>query len=219
MDKIYYTYKITTTDSAKYYYGVRQIKKQNASEEDCLNDSYFGSGGNHPQNKFRNWKKKHVESLRKEIIEMFESKDEAYKAERILVGDLWRSDRNCLNSCAGEFNGQTNVENSNARVAVRDCPIHGLAKHQNDRCCACESLSRTTRQECSIHGSATFQGSTCLACAFERTSALDFCSRHGETLHRGSTCLKCSLEHHYSYKHCPIHGITTHAGNTCKNAY
>jgi hypothetical protein len=80
----YYTYKITFVDGC-YYYGYRVTKKR--PEEDV----YWGSPKTH--------KDKWMEVMySKTIIECYDSKQEAFNAENILIGDGHKTDPLCLNA-------------------------------------------------------------------------------------------------------------------------
>lgn len=215
----FYTYKITATDSDKYYYGVSSVKKpfSELTFEDCLNDGYYGSGGNTlKNNKFVNWKKKHKENLRKEIIELFERKAHAYNAEKKLIDDLWKTDKSCMNSAPGGLYlgfGKGWREG----VSIKRCEIHGETKHRGKACYKCFMNELVTEQECSIHGLTKFQGESCSKCAVGKTFSEKVCEIHGLTKFSGKYCRKCTVSKTVSMKECKIHGLTKHQGDVCNS--
>lgn len=215
----FYTYKITATDSDKYYYGVSSVKKpfSELTFEDCLDDGYYGSGGNTlKNNKFKNWKSKHKANLRKEIIETFERKGLAYESEKELIGDLWKTDKLCLNSSAGGvYTGFGKGWRDN--VTIKVCETHGETKHRGNACYKCFMNELVTEQECSIHGLTKFQGESCSKCAVGKTFSEKVCEIHGLTKFSGKYCRKCTVSKTVSMKECKIHGLTKHQGNVCNS--
>jgi hypothetical protein len=213
----FYTYKITATDSDKYYYGVSHVKKANASIEDCLNDGYFGTGGGKSSlnNKFVNWKTKHGETVKKEILEQFSRKMEAYNHEKILIGKAWANDPLCLNSVSGGLEGGLNYINSRASIKEKKCNVHGISLHAGDTCLKCSAKKRFTIQECKIHGKTKFAGKSCIKCYFIASLEEEECSLHGLSLHRKGLCIKCANGSRVSLKSCPIHGETNFIGAQC----
>jgi hypothetical protein len=139
----FYLYKITASDSLKYYYGVSHVNKENASVDDCLHDGYYGSGGGNQDNKFRRWKNKHQIHLEKVVISRFPSKTEAYRSEQEIVGDLYSIDCLCLNSIRGGINGGQNLERSLERIALKECSLHGLTKFKGDSCYKCHLVQQS----------------------------------------------------------------------------
>jgi len=243
--RTYYTYKITAADSDKYYYGVSHVKIANATKQDCLEHNYYGSGGrNNPekqQNKFVNWKRKHSNALTKEIVEIFKDKDEAYKSEKELIGDLWKTDLKCLNSRAGGINiGEINTEGkysiktckihgevthvgdtcatctSNKSVKIKYCEIHGKVKHLNDECRTCKLESIIKIKNCDIHGKTKHLKNNCYKCNENPfVVTIDNCEKHGKAEHLGSKCRKCITDEVVTEKECTIHGLVKHQGNNC----
>lgn len=218
-NRTYYTYKITAKDSDKYYYGVSHVKIANATEDDFLEHNYYGSGGrNNPekqQNKFVNWKRKHSNSLVKEIVEIFKDKEEAYRAEKLLIGELWKEDLNCLNSRGGGINiGEINTE---GKYSIKTCKTHGEVTHVGDTCATCTSNKSVKIKYCEIHGETKHAGNNCYKCRNQKLVKTLECSKHGQTKHRGNTCVKCS-ENAFKPKinNCAIHGKTKHLGDSCK---
>lgn len=211
-DISFYTYKITATDSDKYYFGVRKIKIPNATVDDCLNDAYMGSGGRGGKNnKFVNWKKKHSSNLKKEIIKIFSTKNEAYSHERDLIKDLWRTDPNCLNSRAGGV--VASFEKSAQKHEIKSCPIHGAVSFQGESCTLCTSQKSLNFQNCEIHGNTQHRKNRCMKCAVEESISVKTCDVHGEVKHRGNSCIKCLNSS--IVKSCEIHGETKHLGDSC----
>lgn len=235
----FYTYKITSTDSNKYYYGVRSIKIpfENIIMEDCLKDDYYGSGGL----KFQSWKKKYFLSLKKDIIQIFNKKTLAYQAEKKLIGDSWKADPLCLNSTNGgnagarvngngisiamcEIHKETKHKGnkcykctSDNSVFEKECSIHGLTKHRGNACYKCFMNDLVTVQVCEIHGETKFQGESCSKCAVGKTFTKKICPKHGETTFSGVHCRKCSVEKTVQMKECSIHGLTKHQGDVCNS--
>lgn len=85
-----YVYKVTHIPSGDYYIGKRQ-KSPNSKEK------YFGSG--------RVWKKKlkkyPIEEFQKEVLGVYYSVEELKQAEIKFIGDLWKTDKHCLNQEKG----------------------------------------------------------------------------------------------------------------------
>lgn len=212
----YYTYKVTASDSDKYYYGVRCLRTANATVDDCMKDNYYGSGGrNSEYNKFKNWKNKHKNNLIKEIVGIYKYKAEAYDAEKILVADLWKTDPNCLNSIeggryTGKYTGYSN------RVKDKECEIHGLTKHTGNTCFKCLNEKNLTTKKCEIHGDTIFIGNTCRKCIANNSINIKNCTVHGETKHNGNSCIKCEPNAFTSIINiCEIHGETKFVNNIC----
>ena len=213
----YYTYKISSISSEKYYYGVRRVKIENASIEECLADKYFGSGGYSEQNKFKNWKRKHRLELTKEIIARFQVKEEAFKAEAVLVGDLWKTDLLCLNSCSG---GRGDTPGFAAqRIHQKSCLIHGQTKHQGDKCRRCIAQATVTLRVCLVHGEVKHAKDICYKCMNRESKSLKNCLVHGLAKHSGKSCGKCVSEQRTSAKICEFHGLGTFHGESCVKCY
>lgn len=239
---VYYTYKITATDSQKYYYGRKTYHKKNNnySENDLLNDNYYGSGGV----KFNNWKKKHKDNIEKEIIQVYSHWGESVKGEKDLIGQLYKNDKNCLNSVAGgtgQFGGAHKREykekhcpvhgltlhsrnfcckcSNNKNITMKHCSTHGLTKFNGDNCCKCTYNKSYFQKECSVHGLTTFTKNGCCKCTNSNAvSFLSHCDKHGDTYHyKNGQCMSCSHEKvkNITIKHCPKHGDTQHKGDTC----
>lgn len=214
-DKTHYTYKITATDSDKYYYGVSHVKIKNATVEDCLKHDYFGSGEKwNKNNKFNNWKMKHLNNLRKEVIQTFGRKMKAYEAEKELIGDSWAIDPLCLNSVPGGGYTGLNTGNS-ARVDMKECSIHGLTKHLGKTCAKCVVSKSVTIKECIVHGSSKHIGKTCYRCTHTSAVTLKNCLVHGLTKYAGETCYQCVSDKNVQMKDCEVHGSSKHIGNSC----
>lgn len=210
----YYTYKITATDSDKYYFGVSHVKQGNASIEDCLNDGYFGSGGNHSSNKFNNWKKKHSENLVKTVLKTFRLKMEAFAHEEKLVGDLWREDKKCLNSRRG---GQVTYFYTSPPInlSMMECSKHGMVMHKGETCCTCTSMKSVSVGVCVVHGETKFSGEKCRKCENVKSVELLECSLHGVVKHNGGICCTCTSESNVSFRECEKHGLTAFQGSKC----
>lgn len=206
----YYTYRITASDSEKYYYGVSHVKRSGATVEECLNDGYMGSGGR----KFQNWKLRHSGSLVKEILGVHSRKSKAYLQEAKLVGESYRDDPLCLNSSTG---GLKRISYASTPVAIelKECSIHGETKHRGDFCCSCMVAERTSLKFCPIHGESKHQGNSCYSCSSEATTLIGACEKHGESKFNGQQCMKCVAEDSISTKSCEIHGDTLFRGDSC----
>lgn len=209
----HYVYKITSPESPKYYYGVRSIHVPNATESDCLVDNYMGSGGSSVGNKFANWKRRYGKSMVKEIVRIFDRKSEAYELEKGLVGDRWKVDPLCLNSCPG---GKiTGHHFSTERFQAKDCPVHGNTMHNGSTCMKCQSESSVSTRDCVVHGESKHIGDKCYKCIAESNIQDGFCKYHGEVKVVGKSCSKCTYESYANKAECPKHGLTHHNGKTC----
>jgi hypothetical protein len=208
----FYTYRTTATGSDKYYYGVKRLHIRSATINDCNSDNYFGSGSRGVTNKFRNWSKKHKESLQKEVISIYSNRPEAYKAEKELVGDLWRDDPLCLNSSPGGAMAPPRIFESSARG---NCAIHGDVGFIGDKCRACINVGLSTKEVCELHGVTSHYAGSCRRCLLEKSLKTESCAIHGDTLFQNGKCLKCGGETKVSTRRCSIHGETSHLGGTC----
>ena len=209
----FYTYKITATDSDKYYYGVSHIKQANATEQDCLDDGYYGSGGQNSSNKFNNWKNKHKQNIVKEVIEIFNKKAVAYESEKKLISGSYATDPLCLNSVVGGLSGGIN-SNSNF-TNMKTCQIHGKTKHRGNSCSTCIALKSVYDDDCKIHGKVKFQGSKCMSCSSNDRITEKICKIHGNTQHVKNKCMKCAAAKAVTEKDCITHGFSKHRGNNC----
>lgn len=81
----HYFYKITNKLNGKYYYGVHNT--------DNLDDGYFGSG----KILKKAYQKYGVENFEKEIIEFFDTEEEAFAHEKKIVNEELIRDDNCYN--------------------------------------------------------------------------------------------------------------------------
>ena len=90
---MYHTiYKITNMINGKFYYGVHSTEQ--------INDNYMGSG-----NGIRNAIKKYgIENFKKEIICVFEDREQALTFEKSLVSEQLILDPMCYNSTVGGNN-------------------------------------------------------------------------------------------------------------------
>lgn len=208
----YYCYRITAEDSEKYYIGVSHVPSADASEETCLRDGYWGSGGK----KFRNWRNRHRDSLKKEILGRYVSKEDAYRAERDFVGDLYLSDPNCLNSVRGGVTVSLDVK---SYFAPSHCEIHGETLHMNGSCLRCRTLGTETIENCPIHGDSIHQGGVCRKCASSKMHQQNICEIHGETTFRGAYCLRCVNGGGMEELECSKHGFTIHHKGKCRRCH
>lgn len=98
-EKTHYIYKITLLCGNlknKYYLG-----KHTTSN---INDGYTGSG-KIVQDYFKKYGKKKNITYKKEIIEFNTTIEKNAEREKEIIGDLWETDNNCLNLCAGGETG------------------------------------------------------------------------------------------------------------------
>lgn len=214
----FYTYKITATDSDKYYYGVSHIREPISDNLNtkCLNDGYYGSGGKqNANNKFANWKIKHKDKIEKEIIKLFKKKSEAYLSEKTLVGDAWNTDKNCLNSIQGGRYTGTHTGTS-PRLSDKECPLHGITTHAGNTCCKCTSEKSISTKECKKHGTTKFIGEKCRKCLNTSKISIKNCIKHGDVKHINNNCYKCADSSFKSeLKNCEIHGVTAYVFDKC----
>lgn len=208
-DRTYYTYKITASDSGKYYFGVSHVKQAEATAEACLTHQYLGSGGA----KFQNWKNKHEEKLQKEILRVFPSRGKALAHERKLVNRATLGDPKCLNS---EYGGERYLSHRGKYQEGR-CEIHGLVILRAGHCVNCVAKRRVDKSLCSTHGETLHWVSSkkCLRCAGEKAISTMNCSKHGETKFRGAQCFKCSIPE-TKEGNCEQHGKSPHRGGLCQ---
>lgn len=208
----FYAYRLTATDSEKYYYGVSHLKHAEASLEECLNDGYWGSGGK----KFSNWKAKHADNMEKEVLQIFSRKSEAFALERKLVGTAYRDDPLCLNSAAGGKDGRTNSFGTALALKESDCIEHGMSLHRGTSCVKCLIKASQSIKVCERHGETIHTGSSCYKCASAKSYSLGLCPIHGETIFSGSSCKKCSAAKQFVPGECSIHGETPFKGGRCQ---
>jgi hypothetical protein len=83
----HYVYRIDIINTTLYYFGKR------TSKVDILRDNYTGSG--------TQLLKYPTHHRLKTIISEHTSSEEAYIAEKLIIGDLWKTDPNCLNQKPG----------------------------------------------------------------------------------------------------------------------
>lgn len=212
----FYVYRITADDSNKFYYGVRHLKIKNASLVDCFADSYMGSGGNSKNNKFRNWKAKHKNNLRKTVIAIFDNAANAYDLERVLVGDNYKTNKLCLNSNVGGIILGSNIRERESRYFKGNCKIHGVATHsRGGTCLRCAGKGKFSYKHCKQHKKTLHSSNGCVKCFRENAIKAKTCVNHGETLHQGNSCLKCSSKKAISFDNCKKHGFTAFRSNRC----
>lgn len=95
--KYHYLYKITNNINGKFYYGIHSTND--------LDDNYMGSG------KLINiaYKKYGYDNFKKEIIEFFDNREKASKAEHDIVTKDLVNDSNCYNLTIGGDQGICNA--------------------------------------------------------------------------------------------------------------
>ena len=93
--KYFYTYKVqcTAVGWEDYYYLGKHVTSN-------LNDGYKGSG-----TKLREYYKQYPEDYTFTILAFYKDKTELSIAEQKLIGELWQTDKYCLNSTAGGNGG------------------------------------------------------------------------------------------------------------------
>ena len=242
-NRTYYTYKITATDSDKYYYGVSHVKKANASLEDCLNDGYYGSGSRHDKNKYTNWKRRHRDHIVKNILKTFQRKADAFEAEAALIGSSWKTNHRSLNGAPGGRKSAPKINNRPKDVLIfcekhktktwhvgntcRKCAMESSREsifceihqrktiHYGGLCKACVSSKRFNQANCPIHGIVAHSGEKCIRCSNKSSFDVAFCAYHGESVHQGESCLSCVFDKKMNFKNCQTHGVTAFYGEAC----
>lgn len=235
-DYSFYVYKITATDSEKYYIGVRALKKASATEQDCLNDSYMGSGGP----KFQNWFARHSALAKKEILGVYSTREKGFAAEAKFIGTLYKTDNHCLNDQPGGIISggswgslQNSLKECTAHgvtthkkdkclrclfedsIILKTCTVHGEVKHQGSTCLKCKAAKSLVEKKCPKHGTVPFKGNKCLSCKSEESYREGTCSKHGVGTFRGSSCMACLSREPLGEKDCALHGLTIHRGDSC----
>lgn len=109
----YYIYRITHIPTGRYYLGQRTCKC------DPLIDKYTGSGSvwqkivkAHPSTEFK-----------KNVIILCEDKAELNEFEKVLVGDLYKTDDLCMNLCEGGRQNVGYMHSDDAKQKIRDASI------------------------------------------------------------------------------------------------
>jgi hypothetical protein len=207
----FYVYKISSTRDDSYYIGRRTLFLANATESDCLEDEYMGSGGQ----KFQNWTKKvGRESLTKEILKITSSWKEIVFAESKLISDKYSTDARCKNSRPGGVGYSAISWKDHLHTAT--CAVHGKTMFFSKICCKCRNQKTITIKECSIHGRTSHQGKSCRKCTVINSISIQKCVLHGPTKFIGQTCYKCSIDKQWATQECSIHGLTLFQSNVCK---
>ncbi len=230
----FYTYRITSSVDSGYYIGRRTIRKPSPTMEECMEDIYWGSGGE----KMKNWVAKvGKDSLNKQVTGIYSKWSESVSAETRLIGTAYKDDSNCKNTKPGGVGLSTMP----TTLDKKHCLIHGEGFHRGNSCMKCSSTAAVQIQKCIIHGDTAFMGDACKKCAVTYWNE-EFCSIHGKTLHRkgkcekcnasirvtmksclrhglvkfqGDSCGKCAIEEAFSIKNCNIHGVTKFRGESC----
>jgi hypothetical protein len=83
-----YTYKITFEEVPYYYYGMH--------EENVYDEEYWGS----PKTNKWCWE---LYTPKKQILELFDTRKNAYKVEKRLIKPFYRKDQYCLNAGCSDF--------------------------------------------------------------------------------------------------------------------
>lgn len=143
--KFYYTYKIVLLKGSlagKYYYGQHST--------DDIRDHYAGSG-KILQKYYKKYRAVEGVTYTKEILKFYNGPEELNQAENILIGDLWKTDPNCLNLKKGG-------NNIYDRTPIKDC----LRRAQKCHPVIMYSLDgRILREFESLHQAADWIGKPC----------------------------------------------------------
>jgi hypothetical protein len=119
----YYVYKTTCLPTGKYYYGVHSERRSS--------DGYIGCGvvsqGTALALKKKNVKSAFIDSVvkygyksfQKEIIAYFETAEEAYEVEELIVDEEEVKNKMCLNTRLGGVGGA--IESTKKRTVIIDC--------------------------------------------------------------------------------------------------
>lgn len=114
----HYLYRITDIeDSGKYYIGVHSIL-------DGEVDEYMGSGGT----KFANWReelqRRHPgeQVFKKTIVAYYETRADAFKAEKKAIGTAYKDDPNCKNSTSGG-RGSAKRQNNGRKAIIGETDL------------------------------------------------------------------------------------------------
>ena len=106
--KYHYFYKITNNLNSHYYYGIHSTN--------YLNDGYMGSG---KRLKYA-YEKYGIENFTKEILEFFDTREDAAKHEAEIVNEVLIKDNNCYNIVLGgdKFNttGTATYKDENGNI-------------------------------------------------------------------------------------------------------
>lgn len=100
----YYTYKVVLLKGSlagKYYYGQHRTKN--------LEDGYIGSG-TRIASYFKKYPKIEGVTYVRQILAFYSDEEELNRAEALLIGDLYKTDPNCLNLKAGGIQGKYSKE-------------------------------------------------------------------------------------------------------------
>lgn len=210
---IHYTYKLTSTnpDDNYYYLGRHSTKCSICTLEELRVDGYYGSGGN----KFRDWKTEQYElgyTIEKEIIDIQPTWSQNIKAEAELIGELYKTDPNCLNERPG---GAPTQALNKTQHTIELCPIHGHVTHFANHCSVCSINKAIVKKHCDIHGDTLWNGRSCLKCQNEQMLSDKFCNIHGVTKHLGHSCCKCTADKGITEQLCIIHGRTKFRNDKC----
>lgn len=202
----FYTYRITSPGDPRYYIGRRLLHVPGATEEECLEDPYMGSGGE----KYQAFVAEvGVEKLVKEVLEITHAWEAAQASEEHFVGNRYMDDPHCLNSIAGGKGGFLR-----SLITVRYCDAHGgMGKFSGSRCYTCSTS--VGEKECPVHGWSKHRGGRCYQCFNPVSLTTRLCPEHGKVLHRGSACITCFNQGSITERECPEHGLVPHAGLTC----
>lgn len=207
---VFYVYRITAPrKSDKFYIGVHRTKKSGVTVGKMRTDGYLGSGGV----KYQRWKEKYSSYVEKEVLGVFQKRSEAYLYERLVVGDRYKTDENCLNSKRGGIIGPSEVPE------MKKCKKHGMTNHRNGECARCNSRSPRILKNCETHGMVYFIGEHCIKCVSAKSRSIRVCEKHGKTKFNGDTCVKCLSERIVHIGSCDIHGNVAFAGNSCISCF
>lgn len=212
---IYYTYRLESSDpnDTRYYIGRHGlwVGDGHVTNEDLMNDGYFGSGGDD----FRNWKSSVYDSgyrLIKSIIDTQDTWSDNIKSEAESLDTVYRDDSDCMNKQPG--GAGVSGQNIGA-YGYGICETHGSVIHRSGYCVACLGEKAQHNALCSEHGMTRFNGRRCLKCQQESSLRMGTCEIHGHTQYYGDTCCKCTTDKGLSIGHCDEHGETKFRGGIC----
>lgn len=122
MELVYLVYKTINLTNGKYYIGKHM-------QEGNQFDGYFGSSP-HLQNAI---KKYGAESFNRVTLMEFINEKECYSAEKRLVGDLWKTDKNCYNKQPGGKGFSSGLDHYTQGNGFTDAHKENLTKSRNKR--------------------------------------------------------------------------------------
>lgn len=238
----HYTYKIYATDSEKFYLGRKSTRVNNQSDvlNQLMTDNYYGSGGT----AFKRWKNKHSKTIKKEVLKVFDTWGESLAHEVEIIGELYKTNKNCLNRITGGSSGfYKRIKDGDITLSLHTykgyCSIHGHTSHYSGKRCV-KCMSENLNKE-EVFESKNISSEQNVYCKYtdennlivESPNALKESSIGDEFTDGQSDNLKSNFNNKYSIKsknafrnntiagrkfvdkECKIHGITPFAKDTC----